>query len=263
MAKKQPIDIVTVNFNGLRFTPKFVDSLYRNTVHPFRLIVVDNQSTDGSAEWLEFAKQSYPNMTVYYSEQLNSGFSDGNNQGLKFAKSRYVCLINNDVIISQKGWLTELKKCLLKGKKRGIVSPKLLYPDGRIQYAGASFNKKGETFHIGRFKAGNLFNEEREVPTATFACVLIRRELLDGGLDEAYGLGTFEDVDFCCKTRKKGYSVWYCPSVTLYHYESATVWQLPMEQFTLQSQLNFRLFLSRWRDWLLEDMKANPEVYKK
>lgn len=259
---QQPIDIITVNYNGLKFTPKFVQSLYANTKHPFRLIVVDNQSTDGSAEWLEFARHSYANMRVVYSERLNSGFSDGNNQGLKLAKSRYICLINNDIIISQKGWLKLLLNCIRKGKNRGIVSPKLLYPDGRIQYAGANFNKKCETHHIGRFKDGKMFNEEREIPTATFACVLMRRELLDEGLDEAYRMGTFEDVDFCCKTRKRGYSVWYCPSVALYHYESATIWQLPMNVFTVQSQLNFRLFLSRWRDWLLEDMKANPEVYQ-
>lgn len=260
---KQPIDIVTVNYNGLKFTPKFVQSLYANTVHPFRLIVVDNQSTDGSAEWLEFARRSYPNMTVVYSEQLNSGFSHGNNQGLEFAKSRVVCLINNDIVVNQKGWLTELLRCLQKGKKRGIVSPKLLYPNGRIQYAGATFNRKLETFHIGRFKRGNLFNEEREIPVATFACVLIRRELLGEGLDEAYLMGTFEDVDFCCKTRKAGYSVWYCPSVTLYHYESATVWQLPADIFSFQSQINCDLFLSRWREWLRNDIAENPEVYKK
>jgi len=260
---QEPIDLVTVNFNGLDFTPKFVQSLYANTMHPFRLIVVDNQSTDGSAEWLEFARRSYPNMQVIYSEQLNSGYADGNNQGLAFAKSRYVCLINNDIIINQKGWLTELKKCLQKGKRRGIVSPKLLYPDGRIQYAGATFNRKMETYHIGRFKRGNLFNDEREIPVATFACVLMRRELFDGGLDEAYLMGTFEDVDFCCKTRKRGYSIWYCPQVTLYHYESATIWQLPMDVFTLQSRLNFQLFLSRWQKWLQEDMKEKPEVYRK
>ena len=263
MVKKQPIDIVTVNYNGLRFTPKFVQSLYANTEYPFRLIIVDNQSTDGSAEWLAFAERSYANMRVIYSEQLNSGFSDGNNQGLQLAKSRYICLINNDIIISQKGWLTELLRCLKKGKGRGIVSPKLLYPDGRIQYAGATFNGKGETYHIGRFKRGDMFNEEREIPTATFACVLMRRKLLSEGLDEAYLMGTFEDVDFCCKTRKRGYSVWYCPSVTLYHYESATVWQLPMKIFTIQSKLNFNLFLGRWREWLQEDMRVNPEVYQK
>jgi GT2 family glycosyltransferase/ubiquinone/menaquinone biosynthesis C-methylase UbiE len=260
--KKEPVDVIVINYNGLKFTPKCVETLYKNTDYPFNLIVVDNQSTDGSADWLDFAAQSYPNMQVFCHEQLNKGYAEGINAGLKLSKSKYVCLLNNDVIITQKNWLSELVKALEKSPDRGVVSPKLLYPDGRIQYAGATFNAKSQPYHIGRFKHASLFSVEREIPTATFACVLLKREVLGEGLDEAYLLGTFEDTDACTQARFNGYSIWYCPQVVLYHYEGATVFTLAQDHYLVQQQVNAQRFLDRWGEWVRLNMNALPEVYQ-
>jgi len=259
---KQIVDVIMLNYNGVDFTPKCVETLYKNTEYPFNLVVVDNCSTDGSEEYLRKLQEERKNVTVHFSEVLDSGFAEGNNIGLKYSYAPYVLIFNNDIIISQKGWLTELVGCLEKEPNRGIVSPKLLYPNGRIQYAGATFNGRLEPFHIGRYKRGDEYNVEREIPTATFACVLIKKELLRGGLDEAYLIGTYEDVDFCCKTRKAGYTIWYCPSVTLYHYESAAQFSRPIEDFVAQQKANAQLFAERWNNWLREDMKRHPKVYR-
>jgi hypothetical protein len=293
-AKKVPlVSIIMLNWNGLKFTPNCIETLYRNTDYPFHLTVVDNQSTDGSQDWLNFAAQSYPNMEVVYCNELNSGFADGVNIGLKFLNQTaqtapYVLLLNNDTIFMQKNWLSLLVAALEKDSSIGIVSPKLLYPDGRIQYGGSTFTPDLQPYHIGRYKNAEGFNVEREVPWATFACALIRRELLFSsthpepltpigqnkpvqsiqvngesviGLDNAYKLGTFEDVDFCTQTRFNGYKILYCPQAKVYHYEGATVFTVNKAHYQQQQQANAQLFYGRWRDWLRMNRNAYPELY--
>jgi GT2 family glycosyltransferase len=277
--EKLPVDIIVLNYNGLKFTPKCIETLYKNTDYPFKLIVVDNQSTDGSAEYLNFAKQSYPNMKVIFSETLNSGFAEGVNIGLKESTAPYVLILNNDTLFLQRNWLSLLVEALEKDPRNGLVSPKLLYPDGRIQYAGASFTADMQPYHIGRFKNADSFNLEREVPWATFACALIKRELLGldfpyeqidcstgqrtllAGLDEAYKLGTFEDVDFCTKARFDGWKILFCPQSIVYHYEGATVFTINKMHYSQQQVANANLFYERWREWLRLNRNAYPELY--
>jgi GT2 family glycosyltransferase len=142
-----------------------------------------------------------------------------------------------------------------------VVSPKLLYPDGRIQYAGASFTKELHPYHIGRFKKADQYNKEREIPWATFACALIRNELLGDGLDEEYKLGTFEDVDFCTKARFDGYKILYTPQATVYHYEGASVFTVNPVHYGQQQAANANLFFSRWGQWVKMNINAYPELY--
>ena len=263
---KPSVNIIMINYNGLDFTPKCIDTLYHNTDYPFALTVVDNQSTDGSAEWLKFASKSYPNMTVIFSSELNEGFADGVNVGLRFLKehgdkSPYILLLNNDTLFTQRNWLSLMVEALEKDPVNGVVSPKLLYPDGRIQYGGASFTESMQPYHFGRFKKADGYTIEREVPWATFACVLISRELLSEGLDAAYKLGTFEDVDFCTQARFNGYKILYAPQATVYHYEGASVFTVNKQHYQQQQQANGNLFYSRWAQWLRMNRNAYPKLY--
>jgi GT2 family glycosyltransferase len=258
---KLPVDIVMINFNGLKFTPKCIETLYKNTDYPFNLIVVDNHSTDGSAEYLTSVMKKYSNIKVVFSDQPNSGFAEGVNIGLKNSSSPYVLLLNNDTLFFQKNWLSILLEALNKDSNNGIVSPKLLYLDDRIQYAGASFNQDLQPYHIGRFKNSGCYDVEREIPWATFACALIRRELLGSGLDEAYKLGTFEDVDFCCNARIAAWKILYVPASVVYHYEGATISTLDKVRFSEQQKANVELFYGRWYNWLWLNRNAYPEIY--
>lgn len=266
------VDVIILNYNNLKTIVMCIESLYANTNHPFRLIVVDNQSTDGSAAWLDFARNAYPRMQVVFNDVLDSGFSAGVNVGLKQVKAPYILLLNSDTVIPKrnKQWLTEMIQELKADKQLGIVSPKLLYPPrnvndkiDRIQYAGATFNKDIQSFHIGRFKTDDNFNEARLIPTATFACVLIRKSLINliGGLDEDYKMGTFEDVDFCARTIFNGFKIKYLPSIKLYHYEGATQFTRLQDHFLLQQQLNARLFAIRWSAWIKLHRNAYPDLY--
>lgn len=265
----QIVDLIVLNHNGLQYLKGCLQSLYKNTEHPFHLIVVDNASSDGSRGWLYKFTAEKDNIALHFNEDPDTSFSKGNNDGLRYAEDKYVLLLNNDILIIRKGWLKKLVSELDADEKIGVVGVKLLYPNDLIQHAGCSFgfreiDRKMVPFHLGRYCPRDTpeYNVKRFVPMVTFACVLIRRELLKDGLDEAYKLGGFEDTDFCCKVRKQGYKILYTPEVELYHYEGATCLARPKHQWMMQLAQNWQTFTSQWNDWLKEDFTKNSKLYE-
>jgi len=270
MRKQIPVDIITLNFNGLEFTKMFVESLYSNTTYPFNLIIVDNASTDGSVEYLKQLEKEKDNLKVHYNKERDKGFAQGNNTGLRYSKSPYVLFINNDIIIPKKGWLKRLVEVLESDEKIAIVGCKLLYPNDTIQHAGTylvkSFLDRNWSIpivweHIGRFDPSYKYCETREIGGVTFACVLCRKEYV-GTLDEEYLIGMYEDNAKCCEVRSKGYKIFYCGDVYLYHYETATQFKRPKHILENQRVLNFKRFCEYWGDWLIEDYSRSPRLYQ-
>jgi GT2 family glycosyltransferase len=157
----------------------------------------------------------------------NAGFAANVNRGLRAVHPRHdVVLLNSDVI-PLRDWLACLQYAAHASPDIGIVGPKLLYPDNRIQYGGTIRNTRASEWfdHRFRFKAAHFGPANVPGPTlaATGACMYIRREVLDrvGLFDEAYGMG-YEDVDYCLRAWESGYSVVYAPSAQLHHHESVT-----------------------------------------
>lgn len=261
------VDIIILNMNGLQHLKPCLASLYKHTSQLVHLIVVDNCSTDGSREWLESFAEKANNVTLHFNEELDGGYADGNNIGLQYAKHKYVLLLNNDTLIIEAGWLKRLVKEMEQNPKVGLVGVKLVYPNDLIQHAGVSFGYDPiddvmRPFHIGRWfpRYREEFCIQREVPAVTFACVLIRRELLKDGLDTTYKRGNFEDTDFCLSARKQGYKILYVPT-ELYHYEGATNLAKPQREWFANVNKNYQIFLSRWNAWLKEDVEKNGFLY--
>ncbi|MHA1290685.1 MAG: glycosyltransferase family 2 protein, partial [Candidatus Thorarchaeota archaeon] len=146
-----------------------------------------------------------------------------------------------------------------------IVGCKLLYPNDTIQHAGCHLFKDflvslNVFYHRGRFEPADRYSLVEEMPAVTFAAVLARRSLV-GKLDESYEMGYYEDMDKCCEVRKNGYKVIYNGQVSLYHYESATLYKIPSQYWKKHQLNNCILFRSRWLEWLKDDVEKNPELY--
>ncbi|WP_028578103.1 glycosyltransferase [Desulfomicrobium escambiense] len=120
------VSVITVNFNGLAFLPGLIDSLLVQSLPPAEIIVVDNASTDGSADFL---RQAYPFVKVVRSER-NLGFAGGNNLGVQAASSSLLALINNDTVVDP-DWLELLVGTWVSrtadGDSVGAVSPKIRF----------------------------------------------------------------------------------------------------------------------------------------
>ena len=214
----------------------------------YEVIVVDNHSTDDTAQFLE--QLSGDIQVIRNSENL--GFAKACNQGARAARGRFLVFLNNDTI-PLSNWLTALVAEVNSHPQVGIVASKLLYEDDTIQHAGVVFSREGlMPYHLYRrfHRDHPAVNQRRTFQSVTAACMLIRREIFEteGGFDEEFRNG-LEDVDLCLKVGYKGWQIVYQPLSVLYHLESQTPGR------KTHDQENALRFLRRWgqRWWVADE----------
>ncbi len=195
------------------------------------MVVVDNNSEDGSVDILRKWLRRYdPNNRVrLVVSESNSGFSAGNNLGIREIKADNYLLLNSDTIV-RPGAIAELMKCSAENPEAGLISPRLEWPDGRVQESCFRYPTPISEF-IDAAKTGpitNLFknhvvalevSDELVRPEWTsFACVLIKAEVLEnaGLLDEGFFM-YFEDVEFCHRVKRIGWSIIHTPTAHIVH----------------------------------------------
>src|SRR5438445_6865968 len=233
--------IIIVNYNGGKLLLNCIKSVLHNTKH-FELILVDNNSTDGSGE-LEV--QLLPT-TKLIRNPSNMGFSRANNIGVRIAKGEWIVLLNPDTIVTQ-GWIDKLTECAT-GTGAGIVGPKLLRFDRQtIDSAGHVFLfRSGDSFDRGAgVKDLGQYDKEKLVPSVCFAAAVIRRSVFGsvGFLDEKMAL-YFEDVDYCIRARISGWNILYCPLSVVYHVRggvSSSSWPSTMQKHAVAYPLRIIL----------------------
>lgn len=252
MAKLTSIVIIT--YNQLEYTRRCLASIRNFTGVPYELIVVDNGSTDGTAEYLHSQED-----IRYILNRENKGFAKGCNQGIKLAAGDYVLFLNNDTLVTT-GWLESLILRMENDYTIGAAGSKLLYPFTNIvQHAGMVFydqDGSAAPFHI-YYKAWDGFagvNKTRQYQAVTGACLMVRKELFQqvGGFDEIY-LNSHEDIDLCLRIRSAGGKVIYCPDSLVYHYEGVSEGRFD------NAPRNEQMFRRKWHGKIRADYQ---EYYK-
>lgn len=252
------VSIVIPLFNRVDMTERCLRQLAR-TVDPavVELVVVDNGSSDGSAETVA---QLWPSATIVRNA-VNQGFARGCNQGVAAARGERVVLVNNDTEAST-GWLEALL-APLDEPDVAIVAPKLLFPDGTLQHAGMGVvedRKNGLALngvHLFYRELPSLAaaNRRRDLQLVTGAVMALRRGTFTelGGFDEGYWNGC-EDVDLCFKAAAAGYRVVYEPASVLLHHESAS----GAARWTKVTD-NLRRLAERWAGQIEPDVLVLPD----
>jgi GT2 family glycosyltransferase/glycosyltransferase involved in cell wall biosynthesis len=215
------ISIIIPVFNQLRFTQACLASLQEHQgTERFEVIVVDDCSTDGTAEVVP----RLPGV-VYLRNEMNSGFIASCNHGAEKARGKYLVFLNNDTLVKL-GWLTALLDTFAEESRAGIVGSKLLYPDGRLQEAGGIIWRDASGWNYGKFDDPKKpeYNYLREVDYCSAAALMIPKSLFTsvGGFDSRYAPAYYEDTDLAFKVRQAGYKVLYQPLSEVIHYEGAT-----------------------------------------
>lgn len=209
--------IVILSYNSIHFTQECLQSI--RTTCPesvYEIIVVDNASTDGSAEWLRGQK----NIILQCNEE-NVGFPAGCNQGIKLAQpDRDVFLLNNDTIIPPNA-LFWLRMGLYENEKTGATGAVSNYVSN-FQKVDWDCETKEEFLNAAICNNLPLSRPYEKRHYLVGFAMMIRREALEdvGYLDEIFSPGTYEDNDLGFRLCKKGYEILLCRNSFIFHYGS-------------------------------------------
>jgi GT2 family glycosyltransferase len=215
------LTVIIPNWNGAQHLPACLNSLRRQTLRDFQVIVVDNASTDGS---LELLAKDYPEAQVIALPE-NRGFAGACNAGIRASQSEFVVLLNNDTE-ADPGWLAAIVDAFRRHPEAGIVASKMLLFDRRDTFhtAGDFYRLDGVPGNRGVWQQDvGQYDREEYVFSACGGSAAYRRAMLDeiGLLDEDF-FYSCEDVDLAWRAQLAGWRVLYVPQAVVYHKLSAT-----------------------------------------
>ncbi len=215
------VSIIILNWNGKPYLERCLSSVMAQPYPDFEVVLVDNGSTDGSAE---FVAQRFPDVRLFRNA-ANLGFAAGNNIAIRATQSPYVATLNNDAW-AEPAWLAELVKAMESDSQVGMCASKMLYAHQPeiIDSAGLSLDAAGIAWN--RRWGERDAPDETELAEVFGACAgaaLYRRAMLNqvGLFDEDF-FAYLEDADLAWRAQLAGWKCLYVPTAVVYHIHSAT-----------------------------------------
>jgi len=232
MAINDPsILIILINWNGYKDTSECIKSLLNLDYSNYRIIVVDNASTDDSLQRL---KEEFGQKAHFIQNKKNLGFTGANNVGFQYALVngfQYVFVLNNDTVVD-KNSLKALVSFVESNddKNLGIISPKIYnyYKKDHIESKGGIIDivrSRNYPLAYGKIETPEARAKDSpyKVSFATGSAMFISAPVLRkiGFFDDAY-FAYYEDQDYCFRAEKAGFSIWYCPGARIWHKVSSS-----------------------------------------
>lgn len=223
------VSIIILNYKSKGLVRQHLLQLRENPPRAsHEVIVVDNHSEDSIAEMIA---ADFPAVRCIESA-ANKGYAAGNNMGIRESTGRYIVILNPDLVLTP-GIIDALYEAMERDERIGMLGPKILDPDGTMQYSCVRFpdiwlplfrrtffarTPWGMRWHRWYFMQDWAHDEPRDVEWLFGACCIVRRRALDavGFLDERFFL-YLEDTDWCRRFWRAGWRVRYDPTIAVVH----------------------------------------------
>lgn len=241
--------IVIVSYQNLDRIRECVESIVAHTDYPdYEVVIVDNASSPEVVLFLQDFCASHPRFRLIVSDD-NLGFAKGNNLGVSVLGSdcEYVVLLNNDTVVTD-GWLAGLTR-RLHDPTIGIVGP-VTWPNGTANEAAVpvDYTDMAGMHAFAAEWSSRHRGEAFDLPMLAFYCVAMRRGDLDriGSLDEAFGIGMFEDDDYAMRVRGAGLRVVCARDVFIHHVGRSSFGRLEDARYNALFEANKAHYEAKW-----------------
>ncbi len=264
---RSKVTIVIPTRDGGDLLRKCIDSIFKMTEYKdYELIIIDNGSVCQKTIGYLTALRTHSNVEVIRDDRPFN-YSALNNAAVRRAKGELILLLNDDVEVTEPGWLSEMVK-FIELPEIGVVGARLWYPNGLLQHFGLILSTQHVAMnmfkgmpreHFGYFGRGAL---TQEVSAVTAACLLVRKSdyFEVGGLDERDLAVAYNDVDFCLKIGSLRKRIVVLPHVNCIHHESATRGHDATGEKKIRLQKEKSIMMDRWSSALGYDPYYNPNL---
>jgi GT2 family glycosyltransferase len=248
------VSVVIVNWNTRDLLRQTLTTLHQETAGiDFETIVVDNGSTDGSAEMVS---REWAGVHLI-SSPVNLGFAGGNNLGFRQSRGRYILLLNSDTIVLS-STLPVMTAFLDEHPEAGCVGCRHLNDDRTLQRSMDTFPSLMNDFlsytELHRLKIFRPYllrnfawwsdhDVTREIDWVNGACMMVRYEILEqiGGLDEGFFIYA-EEIDWCYRIRQAGWKIYFTPESEIIHLGGKAMDRVPDRRIILKYTGQYRFY---------------------
>jgi O-antigen biosynthesis protein len=239
------VTFALVTYGGRPLVQRCLELLAEHTPQPYRVIIVDSASPDGTGEWLAEHADRLPGGVTVLRMASNLGFGMGCILAARHADTELICLINADVEVTA-GWLDPLLELLDANPAAAAVAPLMVNTDGSVQEAGSVVGGDG---WCRAYAAAEDTLFVREVEYASAACLVLRLRAFHevGAFCPDYEIAYFEDVDLAMSLRRRGWQTWVQPASRVVHARHGSS---SSERAMELMRLNHATFRHRWLDEL-------------
>ncbi|MFA5733234.1 MAG: glycosyltransferase family 2 protein, partial [Acidithiobacillus sp.] len=242
------VSIIVILWNQVFYTKKCFETLFKYTNTDFELIIYDNNSVDGTKEYLKTldkSKNKYcKDIKINYYDE-NIGFTKRANEGFKDAKGKYILFLNNDTELTP-NWLEKLILCAESDAKIGIVNP--LFNNNLSKHFNFSPSSLLHPNQINLIVEESSLHYYPDVCTCVGFCFLVKRNVYNkiGMFDESYGFALGEESDYCMRANKAGFRTVCSDDTYVYHIGKAS-FDLSLSK-TIYENNATKKFLSQWAE---------------